>query len=188
MIFGTLYLNAQTYQTIEPIEGKGKSEYGIYYKDFNNVFNTFEGTYEYNGSDFYFKMVLKKKICVNNSDYFWKDMIIGKYQYIKDGVEINYLSDNLDEMDDVDANINSSWILTEPIFCPDCLPEKWLRGAIFDPVRNKSAWLYMAKKIQNGEEGLELWFHLEAATQQPWESDEPIQLPIEQFFVKKITD
>lgn len=192
IVFVTGFLSAQTYQTIESIEEKGESEYGVYYKDVNNVFNTFEGTYEYDGSNFYFKMVLQKKVCVNISDYFWRDMIIGKYQFIKDGVDVSFLSDNLNNIDDADANVNFSSIRdSEPIFCPDCLPDKWLIGSIFDPdpTKERSASIYMAKKIQNGEEGIYVWFHYEVRAQRYDEPDPlPPHLPSGKFFMKKITD
>ena len=48
-------------QITKPLENSGGVEENVYYKDFNNVLNEFEGTYEYNGSDFYFKLVLQKK-------------------------------------------------------------------------------------------------------------------------------
>lgn len=177
---------AQTYQVIKPLEGSGTPDQGVYYKDYNNVLNGFEGTYEYTGTDFYFKIVLKK-IFANNNNYWWTDMIVGKYQYIRNGVEISYLDDNLNAINSVGLKISADWINNpEPDFCPSCPSEKWLIGSISDPIRHKSAWLYIAKKTQNGEPGIFVWFHLEASSKQPWQSDEPIQLPIGEFFMKKV--
>ena len=178
---------AQVYQTIKPLEELGGPEYQVYYKDMNNVLNGFEGVYEYNGPNFYFKMELKK--IFSNLNYFCKDAIIGKYQYIRDGVDINYMNDNLTGVTtEAGAKIKFSWIRKSmpPVFCPQCLPEKWLAGHISDPVTHKTAWLYMAKRTIGGQQGIQVWFHLEASTQQPWESDDPIQLPISEFFMAKI--
>lgn len=182
-MFGTV--KAQTYQTIKPLEGSGSPEQGVYYKDFNNVLNDFEGTYEYNGTDFYFKLVLHKKVARNNGDYWWTDVLNGTYQYIINGNEANYLNDNLDN--NVPGRVDLDWIFAdEPTFCDGCLQnEKWLRGNIADDITNKSAQLFMAKKVVNGEEGLQLWLSLSFASKQPWESDDPIFLPIGEFFVKK---
>lgn len=183
---------AQTYQSIEPIEEKGESEYGIYYKDVNNVFNSFEGTYEYIGTDFYFKIILQKKVLSNANNYYWQDMIVGGYKYVNATLNINvdYLDEAINSLGMPDGRncklTLSSIRAPEPDFCPDCPSEKWLIGTIYDPIQHKSAWLYIAKKTQNGEPGIYIAFHLEAATKQPWESDEPIQLPIGEFFMKKV--
>ena len=184
-----LFLKAQVYQTIEPIEGRGEIEQGVYYKDMNNVLNGFEGTYEYNSGGFYFKIVLKK--IFSNLDYFCEDVLVGTYKYVVNGVEYNYLDDSLIGLtDDTQCKISLNIIhpAPQPSFCPDCLPEKWLMGGINAPLTNKSAWFYMAKKVQNGEQGIQVWMYLEAATQQPGEPDDPVQLPISDFFFMKKID
>ena len=188
MLLLPFFAGAQVYQTIKPIEAGGSGEYGVYYKDFNNVFNGFEGTYEYSSPGFYFKIVLKK-IFSNVGDYFYEDMIIGKYQYIKDGVEINYLNDNLIGVaDDVGAKIKLGTIHpADPNFCEGCLNEKYLEGAIFDPITHNASSLYVSKKVYNGEQGIQLWFLLHAE-EGKLENDfeEPIKLPIGEFFMRKI--
>lgn len=70
------------------------------------------------------------------------------------------------------------------LFCGDCLTEKWLRGSIIDYVNNRLTRLYIAKRIVNGEEGLQLGFYYEW----PRESQNAAHLPSEKFFVKKIAD
>lgn len=181
-----IFVIGQTYQITKPLEGSGDPENGVYYKDLNNVLDGYEGTYEFNGNGFDFKIVLKK-IMSNCNNYFWTDMIVGKYQYIKDGVEVNYLSTDLNVTNDAGMRIKSNWIKnSQPLFCNNCLPQKWLTGAIFDPVRNKSAKLCIAKKTVNGQEGIMVWLRLEAASKQPWESDEPILVPLGKFFMRKL--
>ena len=183
-----VFAGAQVYQTIKPIEGGGSGEYGVYYKDFNNVFNGFEGTYEYSSPVFYFKIVLKK-IFNSVGDYFYEDSIIGKYQYIRDGVDINYLGDNVIGItEDVDSKISLGIIhAADPNFCEGCLNEKYLEGAIFDPITHKASSLYVSKKVYNGEQGIQLWFLLHAEDGK-LENDfeEPIKLPIGEFFMRKI--
>jgi hypothetical protein len=178
---------AQAYQTIKPLEGPDSAEYHIYYKDINNVLNDFEGVYEYNGPGFYFKMELKK--IFSNLDYFCEDMLVGKYQYIKDGVDLNYMDDSLIGLiNHNNTKISLNWIhpAQQPLFCPECQYGKWLEGAAFDDINNKTAILYMAKRVVGGQQGVQVWLRLEATSHQPWESDNPIQLPIEDFFMAKI--
>ncbi|MDY0090826.1 MAG: hypothetical protein RBR78_10745 [Flavobacteriaceae bacterium] len=67
---------------------------GAYYKDTNNVFDNFVGTWLYTNGNTSFKIVLAKQpdVYVSNGGYY-EDLIIGEYQYIENGVEkINTLS------------------------------------------------------------------------------------------------
>ena len=186
LLFIPLFTIAQAYQTIQPMEGSGIPEYHVYYKDINNVLNGFEGVYEYSGPGFYFKMELKKMF--SNLDYFCKDVLVGKYQYIKDGVNINYMGDSFISLpDDTSSKISLSWIHpNQPVYCSQCLPGKWIEGAVFDPVTHKTAILYMAKRIVGGQQGVQVWLRLEAGIQEPWQTDGPVQLPINDFFMTKI--
>jgi hypothetical protein len=175
-------------QTItKPLENRGGVEQDVYYKDFNNVLDGFEGTYEYSGTDFYFKLVLEKKVMENNNNYWWTDLLKGSYKYVKNGVVVNYLNDPM-ASDDNPARVQADWINNgNPTFCPDCLPNtKWLRGYISDRVNKKAAELFIAKKVVNGVEGIQVQLSISAASQQPWESDNPIFLPINDFFMVKI--
>lgn len=193
ILFVSVYINAQTYQTIKPIENSGSAEYGVYYKDYNNVFDDFEGTYEYNGNDFYFKMILKKRELDNNNNYFWQDMLIGGYQYAKNGLILaNTLNDAnliLDQGWKYKLKFRSIWNPEDNKFCNDCLQEKWLRGSITDLATGTVASLYMAKKIENGQEGIEIWFHFHAMARDINAPEPPpVKLPGGQFFLKKIAD
>ena len=184
------FTQSQTYTTIEPMENRGGVEQGVYYKDFNNVLNGYEGTYEYNGSDFYFKLILDKKVCANYNNYWWIDLLKGTYQYIINGVETNYLNDSL-TTNNIPARVEIKIIEPSndpalPYVCSDCLAVKWLRGYISDRVNKKAASIAIAKKIVNGQEGIHIMFHLEVSSKQPWESNAPIQLPIKSFFMKKL--
>ena len=176
-------INAQTYSTVKSLENMGGVEQGIYYKDFNNVLNDFEGTYEYNGSDFYFKIKLEKKEQQNNNNYWWTDVLNGSYQYIKNGVEVNYLNDILSSNTIARVNVSTFRDADEIyLFCEECLNEKWLTGYISDRVNQRVATLFIAKRIVNGEVGLQLGFRFDWSR----ETQNAAHLPSEDFFVKKI--
>lgn len=190
MIIVTTNLYSQTYQSIEPIEERGEREFGVYYKDIQNVFDSFEGTYEYTGTDFYFKLKLEKKVISNNNNYFWEDLIKGTYQYNVNGVEVNHLNDPL-ALDDNPARVQLSSIRNSiPHYCPDCLDGKWLIGRVSDYVNNQTLTLFMAKKIVNGEEGLQLLIRSYGLVARNEDDPDPVPafLPIGEFFVKKIGD
>lgn len=184
-IFILTIVNAQTYNTTKPLENRGGVEEGVYYKDINNILDGFEGIYEYNGPDFYFKIKLEKKELINNNNYWWTDTLKGTYQYIINGVEVNYLSDVLNTNDV--TRIEADWIKQAndtglPYFCPECLNEKWLVGYISDEVNDRIANLFIAKRVVNGEVGLQLGFYYEV----PRKSQNAAHLPEGEFFVKKI--
>ncbi|MFP9099905.1 DUF6705 family protein [Flavobacterium sp. RHBU_24] len=187
LLFIPLSAIAQVYQTTKPLENMGEIEHLVYYKDMNNVLNGFEGAYEYTGPGFYFKMELKK--IFSNVDYFCEDVLVGKYRYIKDGVDIDYMSDNLIALpNDTTSKISLSWIhpAQQPLFCPQCLSEKWIEGGIFDPVTDKGAVLRMAKRTVGSQQGVQVWLHLEVTGIEAGETEVPIQLPISNFFMAKI--
>lgn len=172
----------QVYQALKPLEGRGKIEQGIYYKDLNNVFGSYQGTYEYVGNDFYLKIVLNKISMIGS--YFYEDMIVGQYKYVKNGVTIDYLNDSFDAND---AKITSSWIKQPmPTFCSTCLSEKWIVGDMFDPSTKRSCTLYIAKKVQNGETGIQVQFYYPYGPQSAWEADEAARLPKGQIFMRKV--
>ena len=122
----------------------------------------------------------------NHGNYWWTDVLMGTYQYIKNGQEVNFLSDPLATVN-TPARIELSSIENNLLFCQDCVPnQKFLVGYISDEAVSKTVSLYMAKKIENGQEGLYLWtfqsvYGLEEGTYDP-----PIFLPEGKFFVKKL--
>lgn len=190
-VFMFALANAQTYQEIKGLENDAAdyAEEGVYYRDLNNVLDGFEGTYEYTGTDFYFKLKLEKKELNNNNNYWWTDLLKGTYKYIVNGVETNYLSDVLNTNNPARVQAYSIRKADDsglPYFCPNCLNEKWLQGWVCDDVTNQCAKLFIAKRIVNGEEGLQLGLYLEIHRKYDWETDAPIKLPIGEFFAKKI--
>lgn len=185
IILSNYVMYAQPYTNIKPL-GTGGIEQGDYFKDLDNVLDGFEGTYEYTGSDFYFKIKLEKKVLQNHGNYWWTDVLMGTYQYIKNGQEVNYLNDPLASVN-TPARIQLDGIDDTPLFCPDCIPnQKYLWGNVSDRAVKKSVNLYMAKKIENGQEGLYLWMFRSVYGLKEGEYDPPIFLPEGEFFVKKL--
>ncbi|MFI0427001.1 MAG: DUF6705 family protein [Flavobacterium sp.] len=71
---------------------------GAYYKDVNNILTPFEGTYVYDDGVNYLKIVFQKKV-MQFTGSCYQDLLIGEFQYKKNGVEIvntlNKLTDPL---------------------------------------------------------------------------------------------
>jgi hypothetical protein len=159
-----------------------------YYKDIYNALDGFQGTYEYSGTDFYFKIKLVKRSMKHIGGTTWWDIIEGTYQFKKNGVDANYLNDPFDNNH---ARIQMLRIRRVDdfglqYFCPDCLPVKWLSGMIKDRLNNRIANISMAKRIVNGEEGLQLGFYYELFGEIEGETEGVAHLPEGKFFARKI--
>lgn len=189
LILTKTFMFSQPYQQMKSIEGGDYAETGVYYKDINNVFDDFEGTYVYEGNGIYLKFILQKKELSYNN-WYWQDMLIGGYQYklIGVGLEsevINCLNDvNIPIIDGKMAKLGSSWIRDpeENKFCDDCLSAKWLKGWIKDPISNRNAEVYMARKLHNGQPALYVWLYLYGASLPSSEPRQPFNLPTGQSF------
>lgn len=134
---------------------------GYYVKDINNQLDPFQGTYVYINGDTSFKIVLIKKIQQFNGRYY-EDLIIGEYQYIKNGVEqINTLNlintvynnqrrHNIDGNSIVDNNFRY-WK------CPTCASnEKRLAGSINDEFSKRYGSLIMRRTQEAGVEVMKI--------------------------------
>lgn len=110
-----------------------------YYKDVNNYLNAFEGTWIYtNGADSFKIVLVKKEMGYTGS--FYKDHLIGEYQYIENGVEkINTLS-NL-SVESIHGLWGSSLLKNHaPPVCDTCpTNERRLRLILNDAPRELSA-------------------------------------------------
>ncbi len=116
-------------------DDNGNQIAGAYYKDLNNLLNVYEGTYIYTNGTTSLKITLQKRTMSQNYNYY-EDLIIGEYQYIKDGVEI---INTLPKLSQMMANkrlhgITGNFILTgTEMGCFDCSPtEKRLITGIVD--------------------------------------------------------
>lgn len=96
LLLFTAFGNAQT-----PILSLYDDDYGnvsgAYYKDIDNYFNDYVGTWLFTDGNSSFKIVLiKKEMFAHNigNKFLFRDFLVGEYQYIENGVEkINTLSE-----------------------------------------------------------------------------------------------
>lgn len=136
---------------------------GAYYKDTNNVLDEFEGTWVYtdNATNTTFKIVLVKKTMVYSQGWnYYEDLMVGEYQYSKNGLYlINTLSDlplNLGR----NHNIKGNFILDTCDYLPwgDCIEgEKRLYLGISDPVKPYTGKIILKKRIINGQEAVKAY-------------------------------
>ena len=146
---------------INIVDDDGSQINGAYFKDINNLLNPFEGTYIYtNGSDT-FKMVLVKKELQAYNGYY-EDLIVGEYQYIKNGVQIaNTLSEiSINYMNQRTHKIDGNFLVGKNHIawkCPSCsTTELRLRATIQDIISNKFATLIMRRTTEGGQEVMKI--------------------------------
>ena len=148
-----------------PIVDISESEMGLpngyYIKDLHNLLNPFEGTYVYtNGADT-LKIVLIKKVLQYNSQYY-EDLIIGEYQYIKDGVQIvNTLSEiTTTYLNQRNHKIEGNLIVDKNYRvwkCTSCsLTENRLSTQIEDVVSERFAELVLRRTTEGGQEVMKI--------------------------------
>jgi hypothetical protein len=136
-----------------------------YYKDINNVFDNYEGTYQYISGNTKLKMTFRK--ITNVLDYNGKcyiDMLVGEYQYIQNGVEkVNTLNEiNIDYANQIKHNLSFSLFLRKndrqwP--CPECsIGEIRLEGQIWDTWSKTNAIIFVRKYTENGLEKIKIIF------------------------------
>ncbi len=173
IIVVTLASICKAQSPIIPLENSGYADIrGAYYKDTRNFLNQFEGTWLYSNNGTTLKIILKKKERFHkNGDIvnFYTDYIVGEYQYIKDGVEIQNTLSNL--------NINYSEIfkyniygniptkkVKSPSACPECQPGE-LRLLTFytEPSRRNveglDSQMVFRRFTENGITKLKVWFY-----------------------------
>ena len=89
-IFALIFIfsNLNMFSQIINIEDmNGSSPNGVYYKDINNLLDPYVGTWVYSSPTDTLKIKLRKVIrapFINNS---YEDLIVGEYQYIKNGID-----------------------------------------------------------------------------------------------------
>ncbi len=134
---------------------------GYYVKDINNLLNPFEGTYLYTNGNTSFKIILIKKVQQYNGRYY-EDLIIGEYQYIKNGVEIvNTLNQintvyNNQRVHNIDGNfvVNNNFREWK---CPTCpANEKRISLSIRDAATDNYASIGMRRTTENGQEVMKI--------------------------------
>lgn len=143
-------------QTIIPLENlRGQSTGNIYYKDIHNLLNPFVGTWIYTNGTISLKLVLRKIIGHDNG-YNIKDILVGEYEYIENGVsKINTLQNiNIDTPGIIDHSINGYTFVYSFVYpkCYDCgANELRLQLILSDPLK-KVGFSLLARKMLVGSQ------------------------------------
>ena len=129
-----------------------------YYKDINNYFNDFEGTWLYTNGNTSLKIVLIKQSMLYTGR-FYVDYIGGEYQYIENGLEKR---NTLSNTSIYTSSIQSGTLIKNNAKpeCSNCQPnERRLRVIFSDRTRERSGTLVLKKTIVNGQLALQgqLW-------------------------------
>jgi len=151
-------------QIITDIEDPNYPEAGKYYKDINNILDPFVGVYLYTNNTTSFKIILQKKTNSSASNgVFFEDLLIGGYQYIENGIEkVNTLNDlNNNYLDARKYVITGGVIMTgNTLGQTDALPnEKWINGAISDPISGSLDDLFIRKVAVSGQEAIKIFIY-----------------------------
>jgi len=141
--------------------GKEESIAGAYYKDINNYFNAFTGTWIYTNENTSLKIVLNKKT-VRYTGKFYTDYVVGEYQYIENGVEkINTLH-NLGQRYNKGLAGEGLLGVEDKPYCDECdgideEDEKRLLLSFSDHERNITGSIIFRKTVVNGQPALEAY-------------------------------
>lgn len=133
---------------------------GFYIKDTSDQLNAYEGTYVYTDGNTLLKIVLEKRTmyqlyAVPGIRY--DDLIIGEYQYIKNGVEIINTLYKLANQNRHSIKANRILIGKE-LGCNTCAPsEKRLAGGIVDEITHNSGDIQIRRVTVNGQAAIEIW-------------------------------
>jgi hypothetical protein len=157
------------------IDRFGIEDYGIvqnaYYKDLNNFFTPYVGTWIYTNGNTTLKITLRKRLLfhvTNDIKTYYTDYLIGEYQYIENGVEkVNTLYDiNINYPDIYSYNLYSISPVGKNNYpkCQECAEnEKRLVMHLNEPSR-RHIWggidnnFILRHFVENGIEKLKIWF------------------------------
>lgn len=134
---------------------------GAYYKDTNSLLDPFVGTYIYTDGTTSLKIVLQKKIMSSMNNYYYEDLIVGEYQYIKDGAEVvNTLSRlEINRNDGTNYSIHGNNIITNSSgICPECAPnEKAISLGFVDDLTNNFTESFLIRRvIESGQPAIRI--------------------------------
>lgn len=146
-------VNCKAQSPILDIENKptiwDEPQTNAYYKDINNFYNGFEGTWLATRGNKVLKIVLTKEERVPNDIPYFADYINGEYQYLENGVEkINTLNNN----DPYKKGLLGSDLLksNHKPPCNDCDPNKRrLQVTLYDYIRAPDGFLSGTLTLQH---------------------------------------
>src|SRR5690606_3886847 len=176
--------------------------------DIDNDFNPYVGTWVYTNGNTSLKVIFQKKEMMQNNlgsnmQYF-RDYLIGEYQYIENGIEkVNTLPNLLSNHSDrTDYNIRDTGIILKYIYpkCEECSDtERRISMSFTEPSRRNSAGLFGGAALrhftENGVEKIKLVFYQESYGNgyrrdnlEPLESEElkSFTLPIGTYILTKV--
>ena len=131
---------------------------GAYYKDTNNLLNQFEGTYVMNDGVNYLKIVFQKKI-MQYTGSCYQDLLIGEYQYKKNGVEIINTLNKLDgPLPNVyQHSIDGNYFLYHHTSFDDYTTDNFRINLGMDVPDGIFADLDVRKAVVNGQEAIQIF-------------------------------
>jgi hypothetical protein len=163
---GITSCSAQTYN-ITDREHKAPPISGAYYKDLDNELDPFVGTFIYTNGATSLKIVLQKKLMSDSGGYY-EDMIVGGYQYIKDGIE---KSNTLAQLNQMVTNQRTRPISGNRILigtemgCFDCSPtEKRLITGLVEDTTPNWAQVSVRTTTVNGVDAIKIfvWWQMKS--------------------------
>ncbi|MBS4039846.1 MAG: hypothetical protein KGZ81_04535 [Flavobacteriales bacterium] len=180
-------LNAQT------INIKEKIEYipGVYFKDIDQVFDQFTGTYRYQNGNQLFEIKFQKKVYVPIDGVLncHIDMLVGGYKHFLDGLELhNGLAQTGTFPDPFFELACSEMIQIGPApGCNECnVGESFVIGIINNPGGNASSTFYARKITHNGLPAIRILIHYSLKVS-PENSPSPTNLyPLGEFIMVKV--
>lgn len=180
-------LNAQT------INIKEKIEYipGVYFKDIDQVFDQFTGTYRYQNGNQLFEIKFQKKVHVPIDGVLncHIDMLVGGYKHFLDGLELhNGLAQTGTFPDPFHETIDSDMIQIGPApGCNECnVGESFIIGSINNPGGKASSTFYARKIIHNGLPAISILIHYSIGVA-PENNPTPTNLyPLGKFIMVKV--
>ncbi len=157
----TFTINAQTH-TLDISDQGWQLEDGAYYKDQNNLLDPFVGTYLYTNGNTSLKIVLQKKtMSTPANNRYYEDLIIGEYQYIKNGVQLaNTLGRlNVNKTNGWKYSMSGNNIVTNAGLCSECDPnEKALLLGFSDDITANYAQTFRVRRIiEDGQPAIKIF-------------------------------
>lgn len=162
LIFAFSFFNCKAQSPILPLDDWDYEQANAYYKDLDNELDSFEGTWLYTDGDTSLKIVLEKRLMQFNGDYY-TDLIVGEYQYIKNGVEKINTLDQINQDLGENHNIEGNFIYNNCNYIPvdDCVDgEIRLMLSIYEPVIDSGVTIILHNRVINGQQALKanMWF------------------------------
>lgn len=168
-------------QTLNIEDYKGNPMTGAYYKDINNIFDPFVGTWQYTNGNSSFKIVLEKRTHSPYINQSFDDLLVGEYEYkINNVVRVSTLS-NINNPLLRSNNINAKGVLRGGTrACRSCpATDIFINGGIIETVGTTTINLseinpnnphtyygeiFMKRITVNGQPAIEFTFYWSIST------------------------